>query len=381
MVKIQCKIFTIFGRISQKAEIVYNIIKLTFLSLFYNEFADKYYIGDSCMEPMFWFVDHFTKILGPICVIAVILLTSSLIVIAYAIGLPFYSNQNVFIFLLALFLGHWLLLNVVFYYYMAYTTDPGYPPQGAMITDAVSICKRCIAPKPPRTHHCSVCNRCILKMDHHCPWLNNCVGHFNHRYFLMFCAYTWIGVVFCVIFGLPVFINHFFGPAEYSFSPLLINFIKTIQFSLKPQMLQEASEYDIHTNSTDKWVATLYHSCFIYAALLVVAVLCVLGGLLAWHARLISNGESSVEGHINKRERKRYLKEGKIYKNPYDFGVVENWKIFLRVDSLGSWWRVLLPYTNPPFGNGIQWNFPNIEEQKINYLDKEVIEACFVKMA
>lgn len=32
----------------------------------------------------------------------------------------------------------------------------------------VIICKKCDSPRPPRTHHCSICNKCILKMDHHC---------------------------------------------------------------------------------------------------------------------------------------------------------------------------------------------------------------------
>lgn len=31
------------------------------------------------------------------------------------------------------------------------------------------ICRRCKSFKPDRAHHCSICKRCILKMDHHCP--------------------------------------------------------------------------------------------------------------------------------------------------------------------------------------------------------------------
>ncbi|KAI9335838.1 DHHC palmitoyltransferase-domain-containing protein [Zopfochytrium polystomum] len=47
-------------------------------------------------------------------------------------------------------------------------------------------CPKCKVYKPPRSHHCSVCRRCVLKMDHHCPWLNNCVGHRNLGYFIRF---------------------------------------------------------------------------------------------------------------------------------------------------------------------------------------------------
>ncbi len=64
--------------------------------------------------------------------------------------------------------------------------------------DHVKWCKKCLAHKPPRTHHCSICNRCVLKMDHHCPWVNNCVGHFNYKYFVLFLTFTVIVITYSV---------------------------------------------------------------------------------------------------------------------------------------------------------------------------------------
>ncbi|XP_076364565.1 palmitoyltransferase ZDHHC16 isoform X3 [Tachypleus tridentatus] len=202
------------------------LIKYTIYSLFYNSFLDIYYIGDICMEPLIWFVDHFTKSLGPIFVAGVVFLTLSVVAIAYVIGLPYWISHSLSVTIVAVTIGHWLLVNIIFHYYMAFKTLPGYPPEGILISEAVSICKKCIAPKPPRTHHCSVCDHCILKMDHHCPWLNNCIGHFNHRYFFLFCVYMWFGVIFLMFFGWSVAWDHFFeeGKEEiyrnpYNFGP------------------------------------------------------------------------------------------------------------------------------------------------------------------
>ncbi|KIL58016.1 hypothetical protein M378DRAFT_87032 [Amanita muscaria Koide BX008] len=48
-------------------------------------------------------------------------------------------------------------------------------------------CKKCMAPKPERAHHCSSCRRCVLKMDHHCPWLGSkCIGHRTYPAFVHF---------------------------------------------------------------------------------------------------------------------------------------------------------------------------------------------------
>ncbi|KAL5117656.1 Eukaryotic peptide chain release factor GTP-binding subunit [Pleosporales sp. CAS-2024a] len=56
-------------------------------------------------------------------------------------------------------------------------------------------CKSCFVWRPPRAHHCRVCDNCIETQDHHCVWLNNCVGRRNYRYFFVFvCATTLLGL-------------------------------------------------------------------------------------------------------------------------------------------------------------------------------------------
>ena len=54
------------------------------------------------------------------------------------------------------------------------------------------MCSQCQTFKPPFSHHCRICNRCISRMDHHCPWMNNCVGAGNLKHFLLFLIYTWL---------------------------------------------------------------------------------------------------------------------------------------------------------------------------------------------
>lgn len=53
----------------------------------------------------------------------------------------------------------------------------------------MTFCHKCNLRRPFRTHHCSRCDSCVLRMDHHCNWIANCVGIYNHKYYLLFLVY------------------------------------------------------------------------------------------------------------------------------------------------------------------------------------------------
>ncbi|KAK3686656.1 palmitoyltransferase for Vac8p [Vermiconidia calcicola] len=133
-------------------------------------------------------------------------------------------------------------------------------------TGAPRYCKKCHTTKPDRTHHCSTCGHCVLKMDHHCPWLATCVGLHNYKPFILFLLYT---SVFCwLCFGVSA---HW------------------VWFAIADQ--QQVQEQGLRVVNT------------ILLAVLGGIIGLVLSGFAGWHVWLATSGQTTIES----LEKTRYL--------------------------------------------------------------------------
>ncbi len=108
-------------------------------------------------------------------------------------------------------------LAIIFPYvflYLASFSDPGYVtpanhghemaryPYDYTIFHPGSECRTCKLFKPARSKHCSVCRRCIARLDHHCIFINNCVGAGNQHWFLLLLFSTGVLTVYGGLLGL-----------------------------------------------------------------------------------------------------------------------------------------------------------------------------------
>lgn len=162
------------------------------------------------------------------------------------------------------------------------------------------FCRTCNIVKPMRSHHCSICKRCVLKMDHHCPWVNNCVGWKNHKHFLLFLFYMWAGSGFFICVGFKNTLEALMG-----------------------------------------YPATGY---FLVAAVMCFSAFLATSLFLVWNIYLLLSNQSTIEfyGNVLALPRRR---------NPYHLGVRRNIEeVFGKGSSL---FALLLPTRRPPTGDGV----------------------------
>ncbi|XP_061347061.1 probable protein S-acyltransferase 15 isoform X2 [Gastrolobium bilobum] len=134
-------------------------------------------------------------------------------------------------------------------------------------------CDKCFAYKPPRTHHCRVCRRCILKM---------------------------VGFVF-----------------DISFRNEQVLFISCV--------LQK--DWEPIKGSSLKLFYVMY-------GLMVVALTITLSTLSGWHVYLILHNMSTIEYYEGNRAKWLAMKSGQSYRHPFNIGAYKNITLILGPNML-----------------------------------------------
>lgn len=150
------------------------------------------------------------------------------------------------------------------------------------MSGSVRYCNRCVLVKPDRAHHCSICSRCVLKMDHHCPWVNNCVCFHNYKFFMLFLGYALMYCLFIMATCLPYFIRFWKG--------------------------------DFGTAAS----AGRYHIVFAFFVALMFAI--SLGSLFGYHCYLVANNRTTLEAF------RAPMFRGGADKNGFSIGAFNNFK-------------------------------------------------------
>jgi len=276
------------------------------------------------------------RVLGPILVLVTLSLISFVVWSFFTIAVPVMDFQ--FFFLPdavarpgVIGSGVFILINIVYNYLRSVFGDPGVPPLHSEVVELAEEagfssddedsrkprkCKKCNRLKPPRAHHCSVCRKCVLKMDHHCPWIGNCVGFKNYRNFCLFLLFLCFGTCYIVLVYALTVPGMVFVPAKPG--------SRKIVFDLIPSMLLCASAF--------------------------VAVL-LLGGLHLW---LNLTNQTTIEFHMNNAKKGEAKKRGVKFVNPYDLGWRRNVAEVFGSSQRGLW---LFPYLSlPPRGDGLEFH-------------------------
>ena len=183
------------------------------------------------------------------------------------------------------------------------------PTAAPAASGQMPVCARCHGPKPPRCHHCRMCNRCCLKMDHHCllsflsslfltsdcpcspdcalrlllafpgPWVGCCIGFYNYKFFLAFLGWTHLLCVLIVVETVPLV-------------PALLAGRIPLVCRLPSHVFPHASQTSPHTGPQDDTGAVLH---MLILAICAVAFGIAVAILLGVHIVLLRANTTTLE--------------------------------------------------------------------------------------
>lgn len=270
------------------------------------------------------------KFFGYLLIVAALGLISSIGYCWFMVIVPTVF-ANPILFIVHIFLGVFVVFNVLFNYIQTIRTEAGAVPQVWLDqmqqdTDVMEnlrkedsqmwskFCRKCKVAKPPRTHHCHICDRCVTRMDHHCPWVNNCVGYNNHRYFVLFLFYLWFATSYVTgVLGLP-----------------MLGFMNIA--------------------SVEMWRE--WQSWLTFVVILCASMAVTMTGFLGWHLYLVITNQTTIEFQFNKMKAWTKTKTGEVHSNDYDVGTRSNIEQIFGHGGLLYW---ILPTLQAPPLDGANW--------------------------
>ncbi|KAK3342780.1 DHHC palmitoyltransferase-domain-containing protein [Neurospora tetraspora] len=212
--------------------------------------------------------------------------------------------------------------------YLSAFTDPGtvnpethvremarYPYDFTLFHPGTS-CETCRFLKPARSKHCSICKKCVGRMDHHCIFINNCVGANNQRWFILLLLSTAILTLYGGVLGLGIIRQKI--QARFPYWTLLPWWTSTQAW--------EDGSLDFH-----RWLVLWSWGLQSGVAMGSVTLLALLTtplvwGLLGYHLWLVYCGTTTNES-MKWQDWQAEMDEGGVYKRRIESGRVKDLKV------------------------------------------------------
>lgn len=197
-------------------------------------------------------------------------------------------------------------------------------------------CRKCDPPrhKPPRTHHCKECKKCVLRMDHHCIWVNNCLGHANYKSFILFLLYVLAACVHSLVLLMSYTIYSMHNRHR------------------EKTALRAAVRFTENTRAavlTSGYYAVVSSILQLFCISILMPLCVALAILFGWHVYLVSQNLTTIEFY----EGVRTLENQKVgtcqlKRHLYDLGLLKNVQQVLGTRPL--WW--FIPKSGSTVGDG-----------------------------